>query len=188
MKTSGCQKVFSNDLAEAIGANSSQVRKDFSLFGISGNKRGGYGIHELMDQLDTLFNKNQMRKIIVVGVGNIGRALMNYESFARELILIEAAFDIDPMKYDREALIPVLPMEELQDYITHNKIKMAIIAVPYFAAQQVFDLMSAAGIRGVVNFSPVSLKTPEDVFVNNVNVQLEIDIVHYFVNALDKKE
>ena len=187
-KTLGYQKIFSSDLADAVSASAVQIRKDFSLFGISGNKRGGYVIAELIHDLDVLLRKDQVRRVIIVGVGNIGRALMNYEGFTKEGIHIEAAFDIDPMKHDRNAQIPILPVEDLHGFIVNQEIKIAIIAVPFFAAQQVLDILLAAGIQGVVNFSPGNLKTPDDIFINNINVQLEIDIVDYFVNAMQGKD
>jgi len=179
-------KIFSDDLADAVGATSSQVRKDFSFFGISGNKRGGYLIDNLSSQLDRVLGKDRVHDVVLAGAGHIGRALMHYEGFEKEGISIKAAFDIDPLKYGQETTIPIFSIEELPAFIKKNKIQIGIIAVPYFAAQQVTDTMMASGIRGVLNFAPINLKVPEDFFVNNVNVRLELEAVTFFVNAFNK--
>ncbi len=186
LKSLGFVKVFSDNLADAVGVTSSQVRKDFSIFGISGSKRGGYQIDSLIERLNQLLGKNQTQKVIVVGVGNIGTALIKYRGFEKEGIKIVACFDIDPLRYNRDSLIPVLPLEELKDYVRVNNIKIGIIAVPDIAAQQVLDIMISAGIKGVLNFAPIRLRTIEDVVINNVNLELELENVIYFVSTLGK--
>jgi len=188
LKTLGFLKIFSDDLADAISVTSAQVRKDFSLFGISGNKRGGYLIDSLLTQLNYLLGKDKINEVVLVGAGHIGRALMHYDGFEKEHIIIKAAFDIDPLKYGQETKIPIFPLEELAPFIKKNSIRIAIIAVPYFAAQQIVDALISAGIRGVLNFAPVTLKVPEDFFVDNVDVRLELETVTYFANALNKNK
>jgi redox-sensing transcriptional repressor len=187
-KTLGFLKIFSDDLADALSVTSVQVRKDFSLFGISGNKRGGYLIDSLLTQLNHLLGKDKVNEVVLVGAGHIGRALMHYDGFEKEGIIIKAAFDIDPLKYGQETKIPILPLEELAAFVKKNNIRIAIIAVPYFAAQQIVDVLISAGIRGVLNFAPMTLKVPEDFFVNNVDVRLELETVTYFVHALNKNK
>lgn len=184
-KTVGYVKIFSNDLANSLGVTSTQVRKDFSLFGVNGNKRGGYTIDDLLTQLDKLLGKNERQKTIIVGVGNIGMALLKYAGFEKEDLSIEAAFDIDPMKI-KEGQIPILPLDKMKDFVQERSIKIGIIAVPHFAAQQVVDLMIAAGIKGVLNFAPVNLKTPEDFVVHDINVGVELETVGYFVKAIER--
>lgn len=186
LKTLGFVKVFSDNLADAIGVTSEQVRKDFSLFGISGNKRGGYQVDALIEKLNSILGKDRVQKVIVVGSGHIGTALVKYRGFEKEGIKIMAAFDIDPVKHIREGELPVLPLEEMKDFVKANEIKIGIIAVPDIAAQQVADLLLQAGIRGILNFAPIRLRIPEDVVVNNVNLELELENVIYFVNTLSK--
>ncbi|MCA9400222.1 MAG: redox-sensing transcriptional repressor Rex [Candidatus Omnitrophica bacterium] len=184
-KKLGYMSIFSQDLAEACGSTSAQVRKDFSLFGLTGNKRGGYVIDELEEQLGELLNKKEIKKVIIVGAGNIGQALMNYDSFSKDGMSIEAVFDIDPMKH-REGAIPIYPIEKLEEFIRNNKVTIGIIAVPHFAAQQVLDIMVSAGIKGVLNFASVSLRAPDDIFINDMHVGTELEIIGYFVKALQK--
>jgi redox-sensing transcriptional repressor len=182
----GFIRVFSDNLADAVGVSSSQVRKDFSLFGITGNKKGGYHLDELSKKLDSLLGKDKVQKVVLVGAGKIGEALINYKAFEPEGIRIVAAFDADEKKVNRKAEIPVLPIDKLKDYIRKNKIEIAIIAVPENAAQQVLDEMIEAGIKGVLNFAPIHLRGKEDTIINSANLRLELENVIYFVNALDK--
>jgi len=183
----GFVRVFSDNLADSIGVLPSQVRKDFSLFGITGNKRGGYNIDSLIEKLNTILGKDQVQKVVIVGTGNIGSALMKYKGFGKEGIKIAACFDIDPAKIIREAEIPVLPLEELKDFCRANQIKIGVIATPDTAAQSALEMMLSAGIKGVLNFAPIRLRVPtEDAVINNVNLELELENVIYFVNALNK--
>jgi redox-sensing transcriptional repressor len=184
----GMVKVFSDDLAEDVNTSSTQVRKDFSLFGLSGNKKGGYVISELIAQLDKLLGKDKTYSAIIVGAGNLGKALMNYNGFEEEGFKIVAVFDIDPLKTSREGKVPVLPAQELEKFIKANRIGLGIIAVPYFAAQEAADKMTAAGIKGILNFAPVSLKVPGDCFVNNINVRLELETVNYFAKIMNENK
>jgi redox-sensing transcriptional repressor len=179
-------KVFSENLADAAGVSAAQVRKDFSMFGITGNRRGGYKIDELIEQLNSILGKDKLQKFVLVGVGNIGKALIDYPGFDKSGIKIAAGFDIDPAKIDEKAEVPVLPLEKLNDFINENDIKLAIICVPDFAAQQVLELLIPAGIKGILNFAPICLRGPDDCVINNINLETELENVIYFVNANQK--
>ncbi len=182
----GYVRVFSDILADAIGVTPAQVRKDFSLFGIKGNKRGGYNVDELIGKLNELLGKNKTQNVIITGAGKIGTALLEYKGFGNEGIRIAASFDIDPAKVNETAEIPVYPLENLKSFVKNSDIRIGIIAVPDIAAQQVFEIMISAGIKGVLNFAPIRLKDTPDVVVNNVNLELELENVIYFVNALER--
>jgi redox-sensing transcriptional repressor len=182
-KSLGFVKIFSEYLAEAVGATSAQVRKDFSLFGISGNKRGGYQIDDLLDKLNTILGKNEIQKVVLVGAGQLGSALLKYRSFEQEGIKILAAFDIDPAKQLQKSRIPIFPLDQMSKFIAANQIKIAILSVPEIAAQQTLDALAAAGIRGVLNFAPIDLKAPHECIISNVNLAVELENLIYFVNA-----
>jgi redox-sensing transcriptional repressor len=183
----GFVKVFSDTLAEAVGVTSAQVRKDFSLFGISGNKKGGYQTEVLIEKLQALLGKDRVQPVVIAGIGNIGTALIKYKAFESEAIKIVAGFDIDPAKINRKAKVSVLPLNEMVGFIRGQDIRIGIIAVPDIAAQSVCDAMVEAGIRGVLNFAPLVLRANPNVIVNNVNLQNELENVIYFVNALAKQ-
>ncbi|MDO5577115.1 MAG: redox-sensing transcriptional repressor Rex, partial [Fibrobacter sp.] len=154
-KSLGFFKIFSDYLADAVGVTSALVRKDFSLFGISGNKRGGYKIDSLIEKLNDILGKNELQKVIMAGAGNLGSALIKYKNFEKEGIQVVAAFDIDPAKHNSRLPIPVLPLDDLEEFVIANKIEIAIICVPDIAAQHTLDIMIKAGISGVLNFAPI---------------------------------
>ncbi|HHS14025.1 MAG TPA: redox-sensing transcriptional repressor Rex [bacterium] len=187
-KELGFDRVYSESLAESVGVTSSQVRKDFSVFGISGNKKGGYQIETLLDQLRIILKKDQIHPVILVGVGNIGTALMNYRAFERENIEIVAGFDIDPSKINKKMKIPVLPINAMDDYLKHHQVRIGIITVPALTAQQVCNRMVSAGIKGILNFAPIRLKVPDDTMIENVSVLLKLENIIYFVEPVVNTE
>ena len=176
-------RVFSDNLADAAGVTAAQVRKDFSLFGITGNRRGGYKVDELSDQLNRILGKDQLQEVIVIGVGNIGKALLHYGGLEKSGIRVAAGFDIDPAKFDPDAQPPVLPLDNLLPVVQKHGLVLGVLAVPDYAAQQVLELMLSAGIKGVLNFAPICLKAPEGCIVNNINLESELENLIYFVNA-----
>jgi len=186
LKSFGFKKVFSDNIGDSIGVTPSQVRKDFSVFGIPGNKKGGYSVDELIDELNKILGKNDINKIIVVGAGNLGTALIKYEIFKKEGIHIVAGFDIDTERIDENSEIPIYHLNKLTEFITSNNINIGIITVPENAAQTVFDIMINSGIKGVLNFSPILLKSSEEVVINNIYLQTELESLIYYVNALKR--
>ena len=179
-------RVFSENLADAAGVAATQVRKDFSIFGITGNRRGGYKVDELIEQINRVLGKDKIHSFVLAGIGNLGKALLGYPGFQASGIKIVAGFDIDPAKLRVESDVPVLRLDELGGYIRGNKIELGIVAVPDFAAQQVMELMVSAGIKGILNFAPICLKGPDGCVINNVNLVTEIENIIYFVNAVEK--
>jgi redox-sensing transcriptional repressor len=186
LKNLGFVKIFSDNIADAIGVTPSQVRKDFSMFGISGNKRGGYKVEELLEKLNSILGKDRVYDAVVAGVGNIGKALISYNGFEKENIRIVAAFDIDHSKCGEKSGIKVLPIEDMTEFIRDKNIKIGIIAVPDMAAQHVLDIMLGAGVKGVLNFAPIQLRGREDSVLKNINLALELENIIYFVNAGEK--
>jgi redox-sensing transcriptional repressor len=185
-KSLGFKKIFSDYLAEAVGVTSSQVRKDFSMFGITGNKRGGYTIDDLLEKLNFILGKDEIQRVIIVGAGRLGSALLTYKNFFNNGIIITACFDIDPTKLNPHKEIPALPLTELKRFVQQNAIKIGIICVPDIVAQDVLNLMVDSGIKGVLNFAPIQLRTEKECYINNVNLEMELENIIYFVNAQER--
>jgi len=120
---------------------------------------------------------------VLVGAGHLGSALLKYRTFEQEGIKIIAAFDIDPAKQLQKNSIPVLPVDQIIDFVEKNEIKIAILCVPDIAAQQSLDILIRAGIMGVLNFAPIELKSPNECIINNVNLAVELENLIYFVNV-----
>ena len=161
MKALGLVKVFSDNLADAVGVSPSLVRKDCSMFNLSGNKRGGYQIDDLVTKLNVLLGKDKKQKIVIIGCGKLGQALMNHNAFPRVGIHVVAGFDSDPAVLDADAPIPILHVKEIKAFVDENKIRVAALTVPEPCAQGMMDSLKETCVKGVINFAPVSLKSSE---------------------------
>lgn len=175
------QTVSSEALAKVAGVKPTQLRKDLAYFGTFGTRGLGYDVAELSRCIADELGTSRLQPVILIGVGNLGRALLSYRGFEKEGFEIVAAFDVDPSQR-RERQAPVLlGMEELPDYIRRQGVKMAILAVPAAAAQEVTNLLVQSGIVGILNFSPIVLHVPEEVMINNVNLAIELENLSYFI-------
>lgn len=188
LNTMGVTRVFSYTLAEGAGVTPAQVRKDFSEYGIRGNRRGGYLTASLLREMEALFNRDRISNVILVGMGNLGQALSKYGQFINRGINIVATFDIDPYKQKVRADSNVYPTGRLQEIIDRFRVTVAIIAVPDISAQEVCNELVNMGIRGIVNFSPVLLKVPVYAVVNNVNLSDEIESVILSVYRMKEEQ
>jgi len=141
MKALGLVKVFSDNLADAVGVSPSLVRKDFSMFNLTGNKRGGYRIEDLVAKLNVLLGKDKKQRIVIIGCGKLGQALMNHNGFPRVGIRVVAGFDSDPAVLNPDAPIPILHVKGIKEFITANEIRVAALTVPEPAAQGMVDTL-----------------------------------------------
>ena len=185
LRTIGLEKVFAHNLADAAGVSAAVVRKDFSQLEIHGQKRGGYEITDLISRIGTILGKGDEQHVIVVGCGRIGKALMHYSGFESDGIRIVAGFDNDPLVYsDPSQPIPVYPMSRLEEVVGALKVDVAIITVPESAATDTYAQLLEAGVSGIMNFSPVTLKpvrTADGIMpvVHNINIGLELEQIFY---------
>ena len=185
LRTIGLEKVFAHNLADAAGVSAAIVRKDFSQLNIYGQKRGGYDIVELSDVIGKILGKGEAENVIVVGCGRIGMALMHYSGFENDGINILAGFDNNPgVVASNSSLIPILPISKLDEFASQNKISAAIITVPEAAAQDTYAHILECNIKGVLNFSPVTLKPMPTAdgklpVVHNINIGLELEQLFY---------
>ncbi len=182
LKALGFIKVFSDNLGDAIGVSAAQVRKDFSLFNITGQKKGGYEILVLIEKLNSILGKDEIQEVIVVGCGKMGQTLMNYHSFIDEGIKVVAGFDSDPSIIDPEARNPVFDISELSKYIQKRKVKVAILTVPEHIVAESFENLKSAGIQGILNCTPMQIQSSINCEVRNLNIGIELENLFYFVN------
>lgn len=185
LKALGFVRVFSDNIADSLDISSSLVRRDFSAFEIKGNQKGGYQIETVLEHINDILGKSEMQKVIIVGAGRIGEALMHYTGFQKEGIKIVAAFDIDLKKISDQRSIPVLPLDQLKAFVAKNDIRIAVMATPELAAQQTIELLKDAGIRGILSFSALSFKSGNDVTIANINIEHELENLIYRVNNLE---
>jgi redox-sensing transcriptional repressor len=188
LKSLGFVKVFSDNLGDSLGISSSLVRKDFATFGITGNKRGGYQVDELLEKLYQILGKNKPQKIIIVGCGKIGTALIDYNNFKQDGIKVIAGFDVAHEVINPEASVPIYDINDLPEFIKAEGIQVGILAVPESAAPSILDMMIAAGIRGVLNFAPIQLKGPDHCVIHNINIRMEIEHMFCLLHFLEKDQ
>lgn len=185
LRAIGLEKVFAHNLADAAGVSAAIVRKDFSLLEIHGQKRGGYEIQELIEIIGNILGKGENQNVIIIGCGRIGKALMHYQGFEPDGIKVVAGFDTDPVVYSNPSHpIPVYPLSRLEEVIKVHNVKVAIITVPESNAQECYMNLLDAGITGVLNFSPITLKpqkTRQGIIpvVHNINIGLELEQIFY---------
>lgn len=179
----GVSTIYSHSLGEAAGVSAVQVRKDFSMYEIKGRKRGGYDIAYLLKELEKIFGDSR-KNIVIVGMGNIGKALSQYnERFMKKNLHIVAGFDIDPAKQNKGMEVPIYPLEKLPEIIKKQKVTTAIIAVPFQIAQEVCNILVSAGIKGILNFAPVILKVPEEIVIDNINLSNKLEGIIYNIDT-----
>ncbi len=184
LKENGITTVSSEALAKAAGVKPTQLRKDLAYFGTFGTRGLGYDVTELSRKISDELGTSSLQPVILVGVGNLGLALLSYRGFEKEGFEIIAAFDAEPRrKRDKELKQPLLGMEELNPFVQEHSVKMAILSVPAAAAQTVANQLIEAGVMGILNFSPIVLAVPEDVMVNNVNLAIELENLSYFIQS-----
>jgi len=161
LRSNGLRTVSSDALAKAAGVKSTQLRKDLTYFGQFGTRGLGYDVE---------------------GAGNLGSALLRYQGFQKEGFEVVAAFDANPdSARTRVTSIPVLAESDLETFVREHSIKLAILCVPAEFAQSVVNRLVAAGVQGILNFSPLLLEVPADVTVNNVDLALELEHLSYFI-------
>jgi redox-sensing transcriptional repressor len=180
----GIGTVSSDALAKAAGVKSTQLRKDLAYFGTFGTRGLGYDVTELFKKISEELGTSRLQPVILIGVGNLGLALLSYRGFEKEGFEIVAAFDAAPeRKRDKEIKQPILGMEKLNEFVEKQTVRMAILTVPAASAQEVTNALIQAGVTGILNFSPIVLNVPEEVMVNNVNVAIELENLSYFIQG-----
>jgi redox-sensing transcriptional repressor len=182
LKINHIQTVSSEALAKAAGVKPTQLRKDLTYFGQFGTRGLGYDVEQLSKTIADTLGTTSLQPVILVGVGNLGRALLFYRGFDQEGFEIVAAFDAESASKDkRNSPKPVLPMEALPAFIREHNVKMAILTVPAIAAQEVANLLVQNGIAGILNFAPIVLSVPDEVMVNSVNLAMELENLSFFI-------
>jgi len=177
----GQQSVSSRDLAEFVGAYPWQIRKDFSYFGDFGIRGIGYNIEKLAKEIKRILKLNIVQKAALVGVGNLGSAVLAYSGFGIYGFDVAAAFDVDPKKVGRKVKNIVIKDVSNIKTLKKSKIKLGIIAVPRQAAQDTADKLVKAGVTGILNFSPCYITVPKKVKVITIDIAMDLARLPYYM-------
>jgi redox-sensing transcriptional repressor len=174
-------RVYSHELAEIVGGTGAQVRRDLMTVGCSGCSSKGYEVEALIEEIGHLLDCAEREKVVLIGVGNLGRAILGYFSGKRENFEIVASFDTDPEKCGRVICgRRCYSIDKLEDKVENEQIHTAILAVPAEKAQIVADQLFDAGIRAVLNFAPTYIASKNNVFVHNIDMTLALEKVIFF--------
>ena len=183
LNNAGKTKVSSTELSEAIQVDSATIRRDFSYFGELGKRGYGYDVEDLMHFFGKILNDDQLTNVALVGVGNLGSALLKFKFHQSNSIRVSCAFDVKEDIVGRIVDgIPVYPLDNMVEQIKLQQIEIAILTLPAQQAQQVVDQLAAAGIKGILNFTAARLTAPEDVIIQSVDLTNELQTLIYFLH------
>jgi redox-sensing transcriptional repressor len=186
LSLSGKQRVSSAELSEAVKVDSATIRRDFSYFGALGKKGYGYNVNYLLSFFSQTLDQDDVIGVILIGVGNLGTAFLNYNFTKNNNTRIQMAFDVDTGKIGSTiADIPVYHLDELEERLTDD-IKVAILTVPSHVAQSVTDRSAKTAIEGILNFTPARIDVPEHIRIHHIDLAVELQTLVYFLKHYPK--
>lgn len=181
------QTISSKKLGQTLGLTDAQVRKDLAYFGQFGHPGIGYRVDELIARIRSILGTDRTWNAILVGAGNLGRALISYRGFFKKGFRIVAVFDAAPTKIGQpvgpDDHLRIQPMEELAATVRELNVQMAILAVPAEVAQAVVDDLVALGIKGLLNFAPASINVPDGVSLDSVDLAVHFEQLAFRISA-----
>ncbi len=178
----GKEYTSSHELGERLGISSAQIRKDLSHFGEFGKQGTGYNVEYLQEQLRQILHVDREWPVAIVGIGDLGRAIAHYRGFTPRGFRVTCLFDADPAKVgDRVGDLTIHSIEEMPAELQRQQVKVAMIAVPLEAAQQVANLLVQSGVRAILNYAPITLAVPPDVHVQYIDPVAHLQHMTYYL-------
>lgn len=179
LSLSGKQRVSSAELSEAVKVDSATIRRDFSYFGALGKKGYGYNVNYLLSFFRETLDQDDITRVALIGVGNLGTAFLHYNFTKNNNTKIEMAFDVNEEKVGKEiGGIPVYHLDELEERLT-NDIQVAILTVPATVAQAVADRLAETNIHGILNFTPARLNVSENIRIHHIDLAVELQTLRF---------
>ena len=180
LQASGKHRVSSSELSEAVKVDSATIRRDFSYFGALGKKGYGYNVNYLLSFFRKTLDQDELTKVALVGVGNLGTAFLNYNFSKSNNTRIEMAFDVDRSKVDQTiGDVPIYHFDDMKDKL--GDIEVVILTVPATVAQGITDQLLESGIKGILNFTPARLTVPDNIRVHHIDLSVELQSLIYFL-------
>ncbi len=171
LKDEGIERVSSQELSDIMQTTASQIRQDLNTFGGFGQQGYGYNVGYLYDEIRKILGLDREHRLIIVGAGHLGQALVNYTNFERRGFLFRGIFDCDPGICGKMIHgIEVRPMEEMDGFVRENDIDIAVLTIPKTSAVEVAKKLADCGIKGIWNFAHVDLPVPKQIQVENVHL------------------
>lgn len=183
LRQQGVRHMFSHQLGDATGLTAAQVRRDLMVIGFTGSPSKGYHVEDLYSKISNFLDGHDRQLGAIVGIGNLGRAIMGYFSGRRSSVDIVAAFDVDPAKIGRVIVgRRCYHMDELDTICKQMNISVGIITTPADTAQSVADKMVRGSVKGILNFAPTILKLPKEIYIQNMDVSMVLETVAFFAS------
>lgn len=181
----GIRRVSSAEISRSLNIDPATIRRDLSYLGALGRKGYGYDVDYLIQFLREFLKQDQTTHVILVGVGNLGTALLQYD-FLKNNAMIVAAFDSDPNKVGKNINdTPIYDLNKLEEIIHEEDALVSILTVPVQAAQEVTDQLVKAGIKGILNFTPTRLQVPEEIKIHHIDLSVELQALIYFLKKTE---
>ncbi len=175
--------ISSSEITEITGINSAQIRKDLAYFGEFGKRGIGYPLIDLIRELKKILGLDRKWSVIIVGAGNLGKALVKYKGFQKKGFIIKGIFDNNPLKIGKKLdHIFIYDTKEIEKYIQAENINIGILVVPADSAQEVADKMVAGGIKAILNFAPIHIVLPPEIKIHNVDLSIEFEGLTYYLS------
>lgn len=189
LKDEGVERISSQELSELMKVTASQIRQDFNNFGGFGQQGYGYNVEYLYKEIAKILGLDQQHNFIIIGAGNLGRALGNYMNFERRGFIFRGMFDKNPDLVGKDVRgVTVMPMDEMEQFIRDNDIDIAVLTIPKQSAVDLVDKLVDNGIRAIWNFAHVDLNVPEGVLVENVHLSDSLMKLSYNINRYMKEK
>ena len=183
LRSNGLHRISSKELSERMGLTASQIRQDLNCFGEFGQQGYGYNVEYLYREIGKILGLDKQHNFVIIGAGNLGRALGNYLNFERRGFIFKGMFDANPELVGKDVRgVKVMPMEQLESFIRENDIDIAVLTIPKTSAVEVADKLVANGIRAIWNFAHVDLNVPEGIQVENVHLSDSLMKLSYNIN------
>lgn len=171
LKEEGIERISSNELSARMRVTASQIRQDLNHFGGFGQQGYGYNVNNLHEEIAKILGLNRKHHMIIIGAGNLGRALANYGNFENRGFYIDGLFDKrEDLTGDSKGGVPVYAMDQLEAFIAEHPVDIAVLAIPKTAVVEVANRLVSCGIKAIWNFAHTDLELPEDVVVENVHL------------------
>lgn len=184
----GIVRVSSKDMSKALGLTSSQIRQDFSNLGGLGLQGYGYDVDSLLKEIGVILGLDTMYNMIIIGAGNLGHALSNYQNFEKRGFRITGIFDTDSRIVGKKINgLTVRHMDDLAEFLKENTVQIAVITVPRTYAREVAEKVISLGIKGIWNFAPVELEFPDDIIVENIHLSDSLMVLGYNLKQTKKE-
>jgi redox-sensing transcriptional repressor len=187
LKDEGVERISSQELSELMHVTASQIRQDFNNFGGFGQQGYGYNVEYLYEEISKILGLDHKHNFIIIGAGNLGRALGNYLNFERRGFIFRGMFDKNPDLVGQDVRgVKVMPMNEMERFVRDNNIDIAVLTIPKTSAVDIADVLVENGIRAIWNFAHVDLNVPEGILVENVHLSDSLMKLSYNINRMER--